>query len=344
MEGNAGMKKAGAGPQARVRSAAAHEAGGELREYLQQFYLRVLPESEFEAFFRACVEKNNRKKDDARRDNNFPAVLDRRSLETQLGLRLWELNRASGAEYTARIKRELRGRFSAEDRQRIIRCFDLAGLLKVGSLLGDLEPESYDVFPLVKRACPDGLRALYAGDDAEQKTRWKKLNNRGSEVRNAWLGHDNGQIFAKMSQKEWEEGIETMQSLLNTLWVEQLRAQADRLAACLARAKALKLISVEALQARTGCDETEVLAALKSARIEVEKGVCCGVEEELIEMLGSWNQIPITYAGGIRSFEDIDKIRRAGNGKIHITVGSALDLYGGNLPFEQTVAYTQQDF
>ena len=288
MEGNAGMKKAGIGPQARVSSAAAHEAGGELREYLQQFYLRVLPESEFEAFFRACVEKNNRKKDDARRDNNFPAVLDRRSLETQLGLRLWELNRASGAEYTARIKRELRGRFSAEDRQRIIRCFDLAGLLKVGSLLGDLEPESYDVFPLVKRACPDGLRALYAGDDAEQKTRWKKLNNRGSEVRNAWLGHDNGQIFAKMSQKEWEEGIETMQSLLNTLWVEELRAQADRLAACLARAKALKLISVEALQARTGCDETEVLAALKSARIEVENGVCCGVEEELIAKIGEY--------------------------------------------------------
>ena len=77
--------------------------------------------------------------------------------------------------------------------------------------------------------------------------------------------------------------------------------------------------------------------------VDVE-GTKNGVEEELIEMLGSWNQIPITYAGGIRSFEDIDKIRRAGNGKIHITVGSALDLYGGNLPFEQTVAYTQQDF
>lgn len=76
--------------------------------------------------------------------------------------------------------------------------------------------------------------------------------------------------------------------------------------------------------------------------VDVE-GTKNGVEEELIEMLGSWNQIPITYAGGIRSFEDIDKIRRAGNGRIHITIGSALDLYGGSLPFEQTVAYTQQD-
>ena len=76
--------------------------------------------------------------------------------------------------------------------------------------------------------------------------------------------------------------------------------------------------------------------------VDVE-GTKNGVEEELIEMLGSWNQIPITYAGGIRSFEDIDKIRRAGNGRIHITVGSALDLYGGTLPFEQTVAYTQQE-
>lgn len=74
--------------------------------------------------------------------------------------------------------------------------------------------------------------------------------------------------------------------------------------------------------------------------VDVE-GKKSGVEEELIELLGRWNQIPITYAGGIRSFEDIDKIRTAGSGRIHITIGSALDIYGGSLSFEDVVQYVQ---
>lgn len=77
--------------------------------------------------------------------------------------------------------------------------------------------------------------------------------------------------------------------------------------------------------------------------VDVE-GKRSGIEEELIDLLGRWNQIPITYAGGIRSFEDIEKIRQAGNNRIHITVGSALDLYGGNLSFEETVRFVQQGY
>lgn len=57
---------------------------------------------------------------------------------------------------------------------------------------------------------------------------------------------------------------------------------------------------------------------------------------------GRWNRIPITYAGGIRSLEDIEQIRKAGQNKIHITVGSALDLYGGDLPFEKVLAACEQ--
>ena len=64
-----------------------------------------------------------------------------------------------------------------------------------------------------------------------------------------------------------------------------------------------------------------------------------GVEEELIELLGRWNRIPITYAGGIRSFSDIDRVRAAGNGRIHITIGSALDIYGGRLSLEEAARY-----
>ena len=64
-----------------------------------------------------------------------------------------------------------------------------------------------------------------------------------------------------------------------------------------------------------------------------------GVEEELIELLGRWNRLPITYAGGIRSFSDIDRVRAAGNGRIHITIGSALDIYGGRLSLEEAARY-----
>ncbi|MDO4294348.1 MAG: phosphoribosylformimino-5-aminoimidazole carboxamide ribotide isomerase [Eubacteriales bacterium] len=72
--------------------------------------------------------------------------------------------------------------------------------------------------------------------------------------------------------------------------------------------------------------------------VDVE-GKRSGIEEELIELLGSWHQAPVTYAGGIRSFEDIDRIREAGGGRINITIGSALDLYGGSLPFGKVIDY-----
>jgi len=79
------------------------------------------------------------------------------------------------------------------------------------------------------------------------------------------------------------------------------------------------------------CDEFLIHA------VDVE-GKQNGIDEELIAFLGSWNKIPVTYAGGIRSMEDIEKIRKAGEGKIHFTVGSALDLYGGTMSFDEICA------
>ena len=60
-------------------------------------------------------------------------------------------------------------------------------------------------------------------------------------------------------------------------------------------------------------------------------------------MLGRWKRIPITYAGGIRSLEDIRSIKELGKNRIHITVGSALDLYGGSLSFEKVRDYAGQE-
>lgn len=67
--------------------------------------------------------------------------------------------------------------------------------------------------------------------------------------------------------------------------------------------------------------------------VDVE-GKAAGVEVSLIRMLAQWNGIPITYAGGIGSLEDLKVFERETMGRLDFTVGSALDLFGGNIPYE----------
>ncbi len=62
--------------------------------------------------------------------------------------------------------------------------------------------------------------------------------------------------------------------------------------------------------------------------VDVE-GKCDGIETPLVELLGKWSEIPITYAGGIHSIKDIALIEQLGMGRIDFTVGSALDIFGG---------------
>ena len=67
--------------------------------------------------------------------------------------------------------------------------------------------------------------------------------------------------------------------------------------------------------------------------VDVE-GKASGVEKDLVKILASWNQIPITYAGGIGSIEDLEIFEKISGGKIDFTIGSALDLFGGRIPYE----------
>jgi len=75
------------------------------------------------------------------------------------------------------------------------------------------------------------------------------------------------------------------------------------------------------------CDEFLVHA------VDVE-GKASGVEREVVERLGRERVLPVTYAGGVHSLEDIEWIRSAGNGFVDFTVGSALDLFGGPIPYK----------
>lgn len=68
------------------------------------------------------------------------------------------------------------------------------------------------------------------------------------------------------------------------------------------------------------------------------EGLCRGIDAELVEMLGNWGKIPITYAGGASTMADVDLVESAGCGRVDLTVGSALDLFGGNgLSYEDLV-------
>ncbi len=71
------------------------------------------------------------------------------------------------------------------------------------------------------------------------------------------------------------------------------------------------------------CDEFLIHAA------DVE-GLCRGIDDGLVALLGSWGKIPVTYAGGAASMADVELVGRAGEGKVDVTVGSALDLFGGS--------------
>lgn len=67
--------------------------------------------------------------------------------------------------------------------------------------------------------------------------------------------------------------------------------------------------------------------------VDVE-GKRSGMEGELVHMLGKWAGIPITYAGGIGTLEDLEWFREASGGRVDFTIGSALDLFGGDIPYE----------
>ena len=64
-----------------------------------------------------------------------------------------------------------------------------------------------------------------------------------------------------------------------------------------------------------------------------------GIEGNLAKKLGEFHQIPITYAGGIHSFSDLDELNEKGNGRLDATIGSALSLFGGPMKFEEVLAY-----
>lgn len=68
--------------------------------------------------------------------------------------------------------------------------------------------------------------------------------------------------------------------------------------------------------------------------VDVE-GKAQGIEQELVQLLGDWGKLPITYAGGVHNDRDLELLMELGRNKIHVTVGSALDLFGGTMEWKR---------
>lgn len=80
------------------------------------------------------------------------------------------------------------------------------------------------------------------------------------------------------------------------------------------------------------CDEFLIHA------VDVE-GKSAGIDGELIGLLSEWQESPITYAGGVNSFENLAAIRESGKGNIDVTIGSSLSLFGGPLNYQEVVEW-----
>ncbi len=96
-------------------------------------------------------------------------------------------------------------------------------------------------------------------------------------------------------------------------------------------------INAENLQKLAGsCAEFLVHA------VDVE-GLCRGIDRELVGMLGRWAPIPATYAGGANSLADLEDVTKLGQGKVDLTIGSALDIFGGSgVKYEHCVKFNHR--
>ena len=72
------------------------------------------------------------------------------------------------------------------------------------------------------------------------------------------------------------------------------------------------------------------------------EGLQQGIDEDLVRRLGGWGRHPMTYAGGARSLDDLARVEELSQGNVDLTIGSALDLFGGPLGFSDCVAWNQR--
>lgn len=75
--------------------------------------------------------------------------------------------------------------------------------------------------------------------------------------------------------------------------------------------------------------------------VDVE-GKCAGIDEALTRCLGVWCDKPVTYAGGARGLDDLGRVQELTGGRVDVTIGSALDIFGGSVRYGDCVAFNRR--
>jgi phosphoribosylformimino-5-aminoimidazole carboxamide ribotide isomerase len=96
------------------------------------------------------------------------------------------------------------------------------------------------------------------------------------------------------------------------------------------------LVNTETLQ-----DLSKNCAEFLVHAVDVE-GLCRGIDGALVAKLAEWSPIPVTYAGGASSLTDLEETTRLGKGRVDLTIGSALDIFGGTgVKYADVVAFSK---
>jgi phosphoribosylformimino-5-aminoimidazole carboxamide ribotide isomerase len=72
------------------------------------------------------------------------------------------------------------------------------------------------------------------------------------------------------------------------------------------------------------------------------EGQQTGIDLPLVQTLAAGSPLPVTYAGGANSLADLEAVQTASDGRVHLTIGSALDIFGGELKYTDCVAFNRR--
>ncbi|KAF3930068.1 hypothetical protein ABW19_dt0204249 [Dactylella cylindrospora] len=248
-------------------------------------------------------------------------------------------------------------------------CIDIhAGVVKqiVGGTLSDTtssdlvtnhtsaHPPSY-FSTLYKENSLTGAHVIMLGPNCEEAAK---------EALNAWPGglQIGGGINLKNAQSWLDKGadkviitsylfpdakfsLERLQELSSTIGNDRLVVDIS----CRRRDNRW-FVAMNKWQTITDMEVTEETLSLLSAycseflihAADVE-GLCRGIDEDLVKALGDWSTIPTTYAGGGKDIDDLRLVKELSDGKVDLTFGSALDIFGGNkVKFEDCVRWNNE--
>lgn len=180
-------------------------------------------------------------------------------------------------------------------------------------------------------AWPNGLQ-LGGGVGADNAQAWLS-RGAGKVIVTSWLFED-----GQLSDRRLEQLLEVVPPARLVIDLS-CRRQGDEWFVATNRWRTVTNTRVDGptLKKLSGsCSEFLVHAA------DVE-GLCQGIDEELVALLGRACEIPCTYAGGGRVLGDLDRVAELSGGKVDLTFGSALDIFGGSgVRYADCVAYNRR--